>query len=123
MDHPQFDDSHGLIGPFRQTTYKLVTGGYVVPHAHVLFTGGDPDGRSWELVVDGRFSTEAVTLDEIKRWAFVLANMGAVCAGYSCHGENSGPLNRFNCRIGKIGSDTMAEMRRSEMKLVPDDDA
>ena len=108
-----------LHGPFQTPHWRLSIDGYEVPHVEVGFRGGDEDGPNWTVIVDNRFATEFVTRDEIKRWAHVLASMGAVCAGYSCHGENSQPLNRFHCRIGPLSSDAVAESRRGMMRAVP----
>ena len=106
-------------GPFAVPHWRLTIDGYEIPHVEVSFRGGDEDGPNWTVAVDNRFATEFVTRDEIRRWAHVLANMGAICAGYSCHGENSQPCNRFKCKLGALGSDIVASSQRDNMRIVP----
>lgn len=100
-------------------TWIVSVDGYQVPHVEALFRGGDEDGDNWSLLVDSRFASVWVTRDEIGRWAWLLANMGAICSGYSCHGENSEPLNRFKCQINAVSSGDLARWRREDLRLIP----
>lgn len=109
-----------ILGPFNEPQYRLVLDGFLVPHVRIAFRGGDEEGPNWTLIVDGRFATDWVTREEIQRWAFVVANMGAVCSGFSSHGEHSQPMNRFGCRVSGIGSDARARWQRDQMRLVTD---
>lgn len=107
-----------IEGPYETPWWYLVIDGYLVPHVKVEKRQGDEDGANWCVVVDSRFATEWVTREEIQRWAFVLANMGAVCNGYTHHGKESSPLNRWKCGYDQLGSDVVAQSRRETMHVV-----
>lgn len=61
-----------------------------VPHLRAFQTGP----TMWSLVLDGRFGIDG-TEEECKKWVWFVANAMAVAAGYSCFGEESGPINPF----------------------------
>lgn len=78
--------------------HEFTVNGYKVPGV----TGFETDD-GWNIVVDGRFAITA-THDEMERWIWLLANGMAVAAGFTCHGENSQPMNRYNTQVAQIGA-------------------
>lgn len=76
--------------------------GYRVPYLQVIkYVAPEHDGLL-SLNVDERFSIDFLE-EELDKWAWIIANGMAVAAGYSCHGENSQPLNRFKCAVHMLG--------------------
>ena len=82
-----------VIGPFVDS-YRLTVLDYRVPY---LAANKREDG-SWWLVLDERFGIECSD-DDLRKWVPFLADAMAVAAGYSCHGDHSGPTNPFKTRL------------------------
>lgn len=76
--------------------------GYAVPFVKLHKLDGKDDGL-FNVCLDDRFVTLA-DQEEIQRWLPMLAHALAIGSGFSCHGENSVPHNRFNCKVMQIGS-------------------
>lgn len=87
-----------LIGPFAGT-HKITIDGFHVPH---IEAHPKRESDSVDLVLDGRFSITA-TQAEVERWGWFLAQAMAIAAGYSSHGEDSRPTNRYKVRLGTFG--------------------
>jgi hypothetical protein len=86
-----------IVGPFKD--YRIVWNGYEVPYVTAIPC---KDGR-YHVMVDKRFGIhEPVTREELANWAPILAHAMAVAAGYSCHGENSAPINPFKVGMSRI---------------------
>ena len=69
-----------------QRTRCVTVGGYSVPSitVHEIEATGQ-----WNVMCGGRVCVLAEDMEEVVRWLPFIANMQAVAAGYSCHGENS----------------------------------
>lgn len=87
-----------VAGPFLPE-HRLIIGGYHVPYVTVHPLPGSD--TNYSLCVDGRYGLDC-TLDELQRWAPILANGMAVAAGYSSHGENCMPLNPFKVQMMRL---------------------
>jgi hypothetical protein len=80
-------DVSGLqILPAREPAHAVTLDGYMVPRVEV---SEDAATGQWRVTYDGRFGVVAGSIEELQRWLWLLANVQAVGAGYSCHGENS----------------------------------
>lgn len=92
-----------LVGPFIGSN-KITIDGYSIPFltAHDLRKTATVPSDLVELILDDRFSITA-TRAEVDRWGWFLANAMAVAAGFSSHGEQSQPMNRFRLRLGEFG--------------------
>lgn len=69
-----------------QSVRVVTMDGYAVPRVtvqEIAATG------QWNVIYDGRFCALAEDLEEVGRWLPLIANVQAVAAGYSCHGEHS----------------------------------
>lgn len=89
-----------IHGPF-VPEYRVTLHGYRVPY---ISATPCEDGRV-DVVLDHRFAMpEPIAREEFDRWMPILANAMAIAAGYSCHGENCGPVNPFQTRMSRIGS-------------------
>src|SRR5690349_7700986 len=89
------------IGPFVEE-HRLTVLDYRVPYISAI---PQSDG-SWSLCLDERFVIDCSD-DEMRKWIPFVADAMAVAAGYSCHGENSGPINPFKNRlVGLTGIET-----------------
>lgn len=87
-----------IHGPF-VPEYRVTLDGYQVPY---ISATPCEDGRVG-IVLDHRFGLpDPVAREEFDRWLPILANAMAIAAGYSCHGENSGPVNLFNLRVSQV---------------------
>lgn len=87
-------DAHGPWLPH----YTFTVDGYKVPN----LTGTLADGENtWNLVYDGRFCI-MVSQQELQPVVWMIANVAAVNAGFTCHGEHSQPLNPFRTELRKI---------------------
>lgn len=69
--------------------------GFTLPH--VTVKPGAAGG--YDLTLDRRFGMHAETLDEVRRWAWFLANAMAVAAGFTSFGENSSVRNDYGPSI------------------------
>lgn len=90
-----FHEAVEFIGPFEQ--YAVTVDGYRVPmlQAHMQ------KGGKVLLTLDHRYGLDL----DLQTAQFVVpfvANAMAVAAGYSCHGENSVPLNRYKTQMHGI---------------------
>lgn len=86
------------------TRGKIVTDGYMLPYVTVVkHTKPESDGLI-DLLLDDRFAITIHDQEELQYWIPFLANAMAICAGFSCHGENSKPLNRHNRKCMRINS-------------------
>jgi hypothetical protein len=92
------------IGPFSDN-FRILVDGYSVPYVEAYQKEAD----TWTLVLDHRFSVDA-TGEEVQKWLWWIANAMAIAAGYSCHGENSEPLNRYKCKVMGLSQDELREM-------------
>ena len=72
--------------PPRTVGSEVAVDGYAVPRLEV---SEDPATGNWHVVYDGRFGIVAESLEELRRWIWIVANAQAIGEGYSCHGENS----------------------------------
>lgn len=86
-----------FIGPMPQK-WDVVSHGYSVPY----LTAIKCENGNVLLSLDGRFLIEG-TEEETQKWIPMIANAMAIGAGYSCHGKNSQPLNRFKCGVVNLG--------------------
>lgn len=108
MSEPTFDieqvQEQGLesIGPF--SVYKLRLGGYRIPQLQGRLIDG-----MWHFKLDERFGCEVPERYGCEV-AWMIANALAIGAGYSCFGENSQPINPFNCRMHGISLSPDLEM-------------
>lgn len=89
-----------IHGPYLEQ-FKVIIDNYKVPYIDVkILNNGKID-----LILDDRFGlSEAISREEFDRWMPILANAMAIAAGYSCHGENSTPINEFKKRVYSLGS-------------------
>lgn len=88
-----------IIGPFIPE-HLVSINGYKVPYITVTPT---QDGRI-DLYVDCRFGLDApVSIEEFNRWIGIIANAMAVAAGYSSHGENCQPINKYKVKLTSLG--------------------
>lgn len=71
--------------------------GCTVPHIELLKPGGVSEGFEFDytLLIDGRFAALVKTDELLNQWGYALANAMAVAAGYTHHGPESKPRNRF----------------------------
>ncbi|KKL95925.1 hypothetical protein LCGC14_1849660 [marine sediment metagenome] len=81
-----------LIGPFRGDIHYISISGYRLNNVHARRHEKGKD--LWAVVLDGRFEID-VTAIELCHWAGFLGDAMAIAAGYTCHGENCMPLNRY----------------------------
>ena len=87
------------------TRGKIVSHGYMVPYLEaVKHTASEADGAI-DLLLDDRFAVTIENDEALQMWVPFLANAMAVAAGFSCHGENSVPRNRFNSKCMMISGD------------------
>jgi|SRR4051812_6093245 hypothetical protein len=93
FDYDAFPYGVKIIGPFIEE-HRLTVLDYRVPY----ITAYPLNGGMVRLVLDERFAIEG-TDDEVRKWVPFLANAMAVAAGFSCHGEPSGPVNPFKTRL------------------------
>lgn len=94
-----------IVGPF-QPESRMSVNGYQVPFVTVSTVKNPPEQDGLiNLIVDHRFAVTC-TEEELEKWAPILANAMAVSAGYSCHGENCEPLNRFKTKLVELSSDS-----------------
>lgn len=94
-----------IIGPFVEPEYHYaVVNGCTVPHIKIVKKEGKEDGKV-EIHLDGRFIyiIDDTALDLVLN---LLANAMAVSAGYSSHGPESKPINKFAIRMIGIGGMT-----------------
>jgi len=87
-----------LVGPFVEE-WRVTVRGYRVPHLTAIPSA---DGASVSLCLDERFLIVG-TDEEVRKWIPFLADAMAVAAGWSCHGEQATPLNRFKTRMTGLG--------------------
>lgn len=87
-------------GPFHDPIYRLTVNDYEVPY---LTASMDLDSDRLILILDRRFMIEA-NREEAERWLGFLADAMAIAAGFSSHGEHSGPVNPFHHRVVAITS-------------------
>ena len=90
-----------IIGPFRGDVYHLSVDGCRLFGVD-LYGRHDTD-KKWTVCLDGRFEID-VSEDEVKRWAWLMANAMAISAGYTHHGPNSRPANLHATRFGSMSS-------------------
>lgn len=82
----------------KREAHEVTIDGFAVPRIEAKEI---EHGTLCNIVLDGRFGATipaGVALEVI----WLLANALAIGAGYSCHGENSGPRNEFACRVSEI---------------------
>lgn len=74
--------------------------GYAVPRIEAQEIN---EGRDCSIVLDRRFGI-TVPADMAEQVIWLLANALAIGGGYSCHGENSQPMNPY--RVQVLGVDS-----------------
>lgn len=77
---------------------EITIDGYAVPGIEACET---PDGLSCNIFLDQRFGA-TIPAEHASSVLWLLANALAIGAGYSCHGENSIPFNRYKTRVAEI---------------------
>lgn len=88
--------------PPRAPGSQVTIDGFAVPRLEV---SEDHATGKWHVTYDGRFGAVADSLEELQRWAWIVANAQAVGEGYSCHGEHSvWRPNPHKVRVMCIGS-------------------
>jgi hypothetical protein len=93
--------------PAMAAGHSVTLDGYLVPRVQVL---EDQATGLWNVTYDNRFGI-TVSLEEMQRWLWLLAQAQAVGEGYSCHGENSVYRpNPHKVQIMCIGSVETASM-------------
>jgi len=97
-------------GPFVETFYKLSVDGYLIPFIVGRKRG---DGGEWSLTLDSRFGLDT-NEEELARWLPFLSDAMAIAAGYSCFGEHSRVMSRFNNRISGISMDEISSATDEE---------
>ena len=82
-----------LFGPIYRPAeeYRVLVDGCEVP---LLMAAKQQDG-TFHLFLDRRFMMDEVTEEELKRWAWFIANAQAIGAGWSCHGPNGRQANPY----------------------------
>lgn len=86
------------IGPFTPC-YRFTVDGYTVPN----LTGYLVDGETtWSLVYDQGIGITCPN-DQLHQLVWFIANVAAINAGFTCHGENSRPRNPHRVQSMKIG--------------------
>ena len=97
-------------------TQRLVSiDGYEVPNVEARETDA---GTKCHIMLDGRFGA-VVPADVAHEVIWLIANAMAIGAGYSCHGENSQPVNPFKVRVSCIG--TVTDQDGTERRVGDDD--
>jgi hypothetical protein len=79
--------------------HPISINGYLAPRIDATET---PDGRECHIRFDGRFGV-VVPAEYAHQVLWLLANAYAVGAGFSCHGENSQPVNEHKLRVVELG--------------------
>lgn len=80
------------------TRGKIVSHGYMVPYLEAVKHTAAKDDGLIDVVLDDRYAITIENEDDLQMWIPFLANAMAVAAGFSSHGENSVPRNRFNTK-------------------------
>ena len=81
-----------------RTERQVTIDGYACP---LIEARESDNGRQCHIVLDGRFGA-IVPADVAHEVIWLLANALAIGEGYSCHGENSQPINRHKVRVTEI---------------------
>lgn len=74
------------ILPKRMSGHQVTVDGFLVPRVEV---SENVETGLWTLFLDGIYGSEEVSLEELHRWIWLIANAMAIGGNYSCHGENS----------------------------------
>lgn len=88
---------------WNDTRGKIVSHGYMVPYLQAVKHAGKDDGLI-DILLDERFAITIHNDEELQYWIPFLANAMAIAGGFSCHGENCVPMNRFKTKCMQIGS-------------------
>ena len=100
----------GLGNPATNQIGYLVVEGFQLPHIRLIKSADPANDGLARFTIDGRFGTEYMPEDEIKRWAWVLANAMAVSAGFTSYGDNGRRMDSFFApRIGPLGTEFLGE--------------
>lgn len=78
---------------------QVTIDGFAVPRVEAWESD---DGIDCHITLDGRFGA-VVPAVHAQQVIWLLANALAIGAGYSCHGENSIPVNPLKVRVMEIG--------------------
>jgi hypothetical protein len=84
------------IGPFQD--YRVSLNGYEVPLVGARETD---DGKECHICLDNRFGI-VIPAEIAEQVIWLVANAHAIGAGYSCHGENSNPVNPHKVKMTGI---------------------
>lgn len=81
-----------------RTERSVTIDGYECPYIEAHETA---DGRECNIMLDRRFGV-TVKADDAQQVIWLLANALAIGEGFSCHGENSRPMNRHKVKVSEI---------------------
>lgn len=99
--------------PTNQLGY-LVVGGFQLPHIRLIKSADPANDGLARLSIDNRYGSEYMPEDEIKRWAWLMANAMAVSAGFTSFNGNGRRYDSFFAtRVGMIGSDLLGQPEKS----------
>lgn len=88
------------LGAFTQ--HRIAIDGYAVPKLEATESA---DGLECNICLDSRFGA-TIPAEHAQSVLWLLANALAIGAGYSCHGENSQPVNPFKVKVMGIDAAT-----------------
>ena len=86
-----------------RTQHEVTIDGYACPQIEARETS---DGKHSRITLDGRFGATILASDA-DQVIWLLANALAIGEGFSCHGENSQPMNRHKTQVSEISTTSL----------------